>query len=407
MPGSVNPCKVAQSAGTLALAALTASLSASVTGVAAQARPAEDDAADPPAANYWVYVGAESADLIHRVRFGPDGAEVEKTIPVGMYPTEMEGPHGLSISADGKYLHMTTGHGIPDGQYWKIELGPDTVVGDPILLGRFPATIDVTPDGLYAFIVNFNLHGEPVPSDVSVVYTPDVVEVARVTTCTMPHGSRLDATGTYQYSACMMDDQLVELDTRTFEVSRRFSVAAGSEGPVAVAAAGTAAELDAGEDGGPVSHGSHEPSCSPTWAQPDPTRARVYVACNAGDEILEIDTQEWKLLRRFETGRGPYNLAVTPDGTLLVASLKQGAGVELIDLETGTSKARLESSTKVTHGVAVTPDSRYAFVSVEGIGAEPGKVDIFDLRALRRVGSVEVGQQAGGIAFWKMEPALP
>jgi DNA-binding beta-propeller fold protein YncE len=64
-----------------------------------------------------------------------------------------------------------------------------------------------------------------------------------------------------------------------------------------------------------------------------------------------------------------------------------------------------KSSTTVTHGVAVSPDSRYAFVSNEGVGAQPGKVDVYDLRGFRRVASVEVGQQAGGIAFWKMESA--
>ena len=46
-----------------------------------------------------------------------------------------------------------------------------------------------------------------------------------------------------------------------------------------------------------------------------------------------------------------------------------------------------------------------AFVSVEGKGAEPGKVDVYDLRSFEMVGSVGVGQQAGGIIFWKMEPA--
>ena len=30
----------------------------------------------------------------------------------------------------------------------------------------------------------------------------------------------------------MMDDQLVEIDTRKFEVARRFSVAKGKEGPL-------------------------------------------------------------------------------------------------------------------------------------------------------------------------------
>jgi len=63
---------------------------------------------------------------------------------------------------------------------------------------------------------------------------------------------------------------------------------------------------------------------------------------------------------------------------------------------------QMKSSTTVTHGTVITPDSRYAFVTSEGVGAEPGKVDIYDLRGLTRVASVDVGQQAGGIAFWKM-----
>ena len=86
-----------------------------------------------------------------------------------------------------------------------------------------------------------------------------------------------------------------------------------------------------------------------------------------------------------------------------MATLKQGAGVQFFDVETGESRGIAESSTTVTHGVVISPDSRYAFVSVEGVGAEPGKVDIYDLATLERVADVPVAQQAGGIAFWKME----
>jgi len=53
--------------------------------------------------------------------------------------------------------------------------------------------------------------------------------------------------------------------------------------------------------------------------------------------------------------------------------------------------------------VVISPDSRYAFVTAEGVGGEPGAVDIVDLETNERVASAEVGQQAGGIAFWKME----
>jgi YVTN family beta-propeller protein len=355
----------------------------------------------PPTQDYWIYVGAESADLIHRVRFGPGGAFVEKTIPVGESAVEMEGPHGLQISRDGRYLHMTTGHGSPDGKYWKYELGPDTLVGRGTFLGYFPASIDVTPDGLYAFVVNFNLHGEMVPSSVSVVFTETNEEVARVTTCTMPHGSRVEPGGAHQYSTCMMDDQLVEIDTRSFQVSRRFSLAKGQEGGIpANWESEHAKHLAAGHRAAMA-----PASCSPTWAQPAADGTTVYVACNKSDEIVEIDVRDWKVTRRLATGRGPYNLAVSPDGKLLAATLKQGGGFQVWDLASGRSLAIVRSSTTVTHGVVISPDSRYAFVSNESVGAKPGKVDVYDLAAMTRVASVEVGQQAGGIAFWKMTPA--
>ena len=118
-----------------------------------------------------------------------------------------------------------------------------------------------------------------------------------------------------------------------------------------------------------------------------------------------IDRESWTLERRIPTGRGPYNLAITSDGAVLVSSLKGAGQVQFFDAATGESKAVVPSTTTITHGVAVTPDSRYAFVSVEGRGAEPGKVDVYDLRDFELVGSVGVGQQAGGIIFWKMEPA--
>jgi DNA-binding beta-propeller fold protein YncE len=236
-----------------------------------------------------------------------------------------------------------------------------------------------------------------VPSTVSVIYTPTNTEVAQTTTCTMPHGSRVNPQGTKQYSACMMDDQLVELDTRTFTVSRRFGVAKGKEGPVTDEHAGHAMT---GEK-----HKMPPATCSPTWAQPSTTGDKIYVACNKADEILEVDAGSWAITRRFATGRGPYNLAVSPDGKFVVATLKQGAGVQVFDLSTGQSVMNTKSSTTVTHGVVVTPDSRYAFVSNESVGAKPGVVDVYDLRTMTRVASVDVGQQAGGIAFWKMEPA--
>lgn len=373
------------------LAATIASLSA---GCGSGAQTGSTTPAGPPSASYWVYVAAESADLLHRVRFGPAGAEVEHTVNVGNLPDETDGPHGVRISADGRYLYMTTAHGAPSGQLWKIALGPDSVVTPPIPLGRFPATLDVTPDGLYAVVGNFNLHGEPVPSTVSTVYLPELIEVAQTTTCETPHGIRVSPDGGRAYSACVRDDRVVEMDIRTFRITRQFSVASGMERPLEQAS-------DAQRSG------QAAPTCSPTWTQPSTGGAHVYVACNASDEILELSVPDWRITRRWDTGRGPYNLTVSPDGALLVATLRPGAGVQIVDLRSGTIGGAVATSGPLAHGVVVSPDNRYAFVTVEDIGMAPGKVDVFALPALTRVATVEVGQQAGGIAFWRMEPAVP
>ena len=57
---------------------------------------------------YYVYVGAESADLIHRVKLDASGVSIDQTTPVGEMAVENEGPHGLNVSPDGEFLYMTT-----------------------------------------------------------------------------------------------------------------------------------------------------------------------------------------------------------------------------------------------------------------------------------------------------------
>ena len=107
----------------------------------------------------------------------------------------------------------------------------------------------------------------------------------------------------------------------------------------------------------------------------------------------------------MKTGRGVYNLAITPDNKLMVATLKQGSAVEIFDIASGQSLVQIPTSNNIAHGVTISNDSRYAFVSSEGKGAMPGKVDVIDLVALAKVGTADVGQQASGIAFWKSELA--
>ncbi len=101
---------------------------------------------------------------------------------------------------------------------------------------------------------------------------------------------------------------------------------------------------------------------------------------------------------------GVYNLAVTKDGTRVLATNKRAQSVSIIEIATGRELAEIATRRSVLHGVVISPDDRYAFVSVEGVGAEPGTVEIIDLSTRKTVATVDVAAEAAGIDFLRMEP---
>jgi len=356
----------------------------------AQTPPAS--APPPPTQDYLVYVVCESADRVVLIRFGPGGAHIESQMRIGLMPMDVNGPHGIAVSPDKQYFYASVGHGRPEGSVWKYRAGTDTVI-KYTSLGLFPATTDITPDGNFIYVANANFHGDMVPSSISVVATDQMIEVKRIPTCTMPHGSRLNHAGTKHYSVCMMDDMLVEIDNRKFAVDRYFMLTPGKE----MGMNGSPAQAMADHK-----MSDHKPVCTPTWAQPSNDGSIIYVACNQSNEIVAIKTDTWTLARRFPAGTGVYNLAMTTDGRL-IATNKRGQSVSIFDPATGRELARIPTQRKVLHGAVVSPDDRYAFISVEGVGAEPGTVEVIDLGSLKTVATVEVPPQAAGIDFWKTE----
>jgi len=347
------------------------------------------------AQNYYVYVTAESEDEVALIKFDGKDASTIKRIPVGVWPAEIEGPHGITVDPNGKFWYMSMAHGNPFGSLYKFETESDKLVGK-IELGLFPASMQISKATGLLYVVNFNLHGDMIPSTISVVDPETMTELKQVTVGVMPHGSRISPDGMRQYSVGMMSDDLFELNAATLQVSRVLDLAKKSE-------------MDQGKmkkdenmkkmEGMDMKHSK----VKPTWVIPHPTEEVVYVAGNGSNELLEIDIKKWKVTHRMETGKGPYNAEISPDGNKLVCTYKSEGSTAIWDLKTRKELVRITNTRKVSHGVAISTDSKYAFISVEGIGGDPGTVDVIDLESLEKVSSTELGKQAGGIAFWKID----
>jgi DNA-binding beta-propeller fold protein YncE len=372
------------------------------------------------ARDYYIYVTAESEDEVALIRFDGKKAYVEKRIPVGVWPLEIEGPHGITVSPDGDYWYLTMAHGIPYGHLYKYKTGTDEMV-DRVELGLFPATMGISNATGLLYIVNFNLHGgHEETSTVSIVDPEEMIEIERVETGIMPHGSRLLNNGLKHYSVAMMSGTLYEIDAMTMEITKTMATAPpkinshsghnmkqmdhgnmkmgknkmmSNKDKKGIAAMGKMA----------MAKTDHKmPPEKPTWVYPHPNDKLLYVVNNGTDNVVEIDVENWEVVRTFKTDKAPYNCEVSQNGKLLVVTYKGAAKTGVWNLETGEEIAKFNNTRKVTHGVVISPDSRYAFVSVEGIGKQPGAVEIFDLENLKKVDIAEIGKQAGGLAFWKM-----
>jgi DNA-binding beta-propeller fold protein YncE len=348
-----------------------------------------------PAHEYVIYVASEAADKLSVLRFDGTKFRTERALDVGLMPVDIDGPHGLAISPDGKHFFVSIAHGQPNGTLWKYSTATSEPVGR-VTLGMFPATLQVSPSGEFVYVANFNLHGDPVPSSVSVVHADAMIEVARIPTCRMPHGSRFNPQGTRHYSACMMDDTIVEIDTATMRVARHFRLVKGEEGGTAGPPPVSAAAHQMAGHGADAATKAAA-TCSPTWVQPSAHGSAVFVACNGTNEIVEIGVDAWTIRRRLAARNGVYNLATTRDGRLLVATNRRDQSVSIIELDSGRERVRIATPRRAVHGVAISADDRYAFVSSEGIGAESGSVIAIELKTSSVVARAEVAPQAGGI----------
>ena len=279
---------------------------------------------------------------------------------------------------------------------------------DETTLGLFPASMQISTITGFLYCVNFNLHGTMAPSNVSVVDPETMTEITKITTGSMPHGSRISPDGLYQYSVAMMSGELFEIDALGLKVNRVLDLE--NKMMKNKKMSHKMMDMDKKMDNMKMNkdkmksmQNMKHSMVKPTWVIPHPNLKLAYIAGNGSNEIIEVDLENWEVSDRFKTGKGPYNLEISPNGELLIGTIKSEGKTAIWGLKDKKLLSLLKNTTSISHGIAISSDSKYAFISSEGIGGEPGIVDVISLETFKLISSVEVGKQAGGIAFWKKE----
>ncbi|MEO8448503.1 MAG: YncE family protein [Gemmatimonadota bacterium] len=349
---------------------------------------------------YRVAVVSESGDIITFLK--PQGGTlvVEKVVPVGIMPADIDGPHNIAVAPDGKSYYVTIAHGVPFGSLWRFDAKTDAVLGKA-QVDMFPTTIAITPDGDFAFVANSDFHGDhPATNPVSIIHTPTMTKITDLPACDMPHGVKSNHAGTFVYVSCMNSDEILELDTGTFSISRRakigkgHSMAAMDHSKMAMPATAPAT----GSSPAPAENYLAK-ECAGTFVSVSADDKTLYVACNYGNEVQVWDAEKLTLMKEIPVGTGAYNVEPSPDGSVIIVTNKKAQSFSIIDAKTFVELARIPTTKKIVHGIAYSPDSKYAYITQESIGSDPGAIDVVDLTTRKVTGTVPIPAQPTGITI--------
>jgi DNA-binding beta-propeller fold protein YncE len=315
-------------------------------------------------------------------RLDAESGAVVSTFDLDMRRDEVDEPHGVAVSADGRHLYVTLAHGNPT--LWKYELPHDRLVGRLQLGSRGASRVGLTPDARFAFVPDYDRAGGGTVSEVTVIRTEDLHLVGRVEVCPAPHDAQVSPDGSLVAITCSLSDELAFLDPVSLEVVRRFAV-----GP------------DPGAPGKP----RYKP-LNLVWS-PDGRFVHVTLSAAAAIRTFSLDGDAVSEVR---VGNGPAQLASARDGALLVTANRHDRTASIVDVSQSSEgnfrleeRSRLELDVPYPHGVALTPDGGTAFVTYEGEQGRPAGVVAVSTADGGVAWATEVGAYLLGAAYFAPE----
>ena len=353
---------------------------------------------------YKVGIVSESGDIVTWLK--PQGATlvVERVVPVGIMPADIDGPHNITMAPDMKSYFVTIAHGVPFGTLWRFDAGNDSVMGKATV-ELFPTTIAVTPDGEFAFVANSDFHGDrPRTNVVSIVHVPTMSKITDLPACDMPHGVKVNHAGTFAYVSCMNSDEILEIDINTFGITRRARIGKGHNMNMAGMDHAAMNQTLPAPGSAPAPHeagGILAKECAGTFVSVSPDDKTLYLACNYGNSVQVWDAAALTLIKEIPVGIGAYNVEPSPDGSIGIVTNKKDQSFSILDLKALTELARIKTTKKIVHGVAFSPDGKFAYVSQESIGSDPGAIDVVDLATRKVTSSIAIPAQPTGITIFK------
>lgn len=291
--------------------------------------------------------------------------------------TDKAKPHHIAAEPDGSAWYVSL---VGDGYVVKFDRS-NKVVGKSAFATPGMLALDPKSDLLY---VTRSMTAVNAPSSIGVIHrsTMAPAEVVDVV-LGRPHGATADPRGTYAEIAGMVDNQIATVNGATGEV--------------------TLTQVP----------GDMEHMFVGLSSSPDGTR--VIATTQMTDKVFIYDAStpgKLTLLKTLDSPGWPWDQAWTADGSEFWFGNQKGNAVSVVDMKAlAISDVITGNGLAEPHGIAISPDQRYVFVSnhnLQGVytprTGEAGRTDgtgtvvVIDRQARKIVKVIETDRDAVGMA---------
>ncbi|MFA5832536.1 MAG: YncE family protein [Bacteroidota bacterium] len=332
----------------------------------------------------WAYVTNQGEDLTAVIDL--DKNKISRFVTSGVENTAAappQAPHNVFVDWQNQYYYVNL---IGGSKLLKFRISDNAKVGELTTGLSSPAQIALSKNSDTAYVSNF----ENAKTNITLVNTATMTKLAEIGSSAMlkPHGISITPNFKYVLVANSLSDNVTVIQTSDNAIVKTIPMS----GSVPVLPIG------------------YQYQYEPYQSTITPDNNYAYITCRKSGEVRVIDLVQLKVIDSIKVGTFPLIPAITPNGEYVFVANRNSNSVSAIKTSTRTVEYTVPNVGVEPHGIAVSKDGNFVYVSCENLGVsepphhattggkKPSFLKVISVAQRAVTASLELGNFGSGMA---------
>lgn len=292
--------------------------------------------------NQKCFITNQAADVVAVLK--TDDMLVTRLIPVGGRSTILDAPHFVKISPDNRFFYVSL---IQEGYVEKYDINTYQQLGR-MPAGQSPAHVELTPDGNFGFVTNFESTGNVTTTTKFNTQTMVVTDIFSEPRMKGPHGMALTEDGNTLYVTSEIGEYIFKINTNHFYASDSTYEKSPIDPSVPPSGNGTG-------------------NFRPYQILLSPDQNFLFISCRGANQVRVYNSSDLQMVNaiNLEANSYPLLMKFTDDGQYLFVCNRNNNSVSIINTSSQSLLRTIHDVGIQPHGVDFSQDNQYAIIACE------------------------------------------